>query len=227
MEEEILKAKQLISEAKNVYIILNDLNEPEDAASALALFFSLKKIDKNVNLIAEDIPEKIKFLLPSADFVSLPKNFVLSIPKSAANISQVYYENNGDNLKIHLSLEKGTLKKDDISFYYSEAKPDLIITLNINDFKEHMLKRLNPYGFLLGSPVLNFGNSLTIASLLKSIDENMISKETANCLLAGLIIHTDNFKNDNITADVFELAGLLMKKGADLKNIINNIYGGI
>src|SRR3989338_1213929 len=121
------QAKQLILKAKNISIIPSQTNEPESLTAALALFYTLKELRKNVNLIVEGFPEKIKFLTPSVDFISTPKNFVISIPKNVADVSQIYYEKNEEHLKIHLSTEKGTLKKEQISFYYAEAKPDLVI----------------------------------------------------------------------------------------------------
>jgi nanoRNase/pAp phosphatase (c-di-AMP/oligoRNAs hydrolase) len=229
------EAKKLIGEAKNIYLILDENPEPEAIASTLALFYTLKELGKNVNLIAEDIPENLKFLTPSLDFISYPKNFVLAIPNNIANISQIYYEKNNDALKIHLTLEKGSIKKDDISFYFSETKPDLIITLGIKDYQDQLKNKLNSFGFLLDSPILNIDNGTdnknfgkinliedkSLAEVILSLTEN-INKKTADCLLTGLILHTDNFKK-NITADVFEAAGSLMKNGADLKTIMDNI----
>ena len=48
-------------------------------------------------------------------------------------------------------------------------------------------------------------------------------KETADCLLAGLVIYTNNFKNSKTTAEIFQTAGLLMKNGANIKEITDNI----
>mgnify|MGYP001560333226 CR=1 FL=1 len=239
--------KKIIGEAKNIYLIPSQ--EPEGIVSALALFYTLKELNKNVNLIIEAIPENLKFLAPSLDFISYPKNFVISIPNKIAEISQIYYEKNDNDLKIHLTVEKGSsIKKDNISFYFSESKPDLIITLGIKNYKTHLSDKLNSFGFLLDSPVLNidasaqlstgeqnnenFGkinllsnHSLTEAvfDLIKNINNNIIKKETAECLLSGLVLYTDNFKNSKITADIFETAGYLMKQGAELKQIIDNI----
>ena len=47
--------------------------------------------------------------------------------------------------------------------------------------------------------------------------------EPANCLLAGLVIYTENFKN-KLTAEVFQTASDLMKKGASLEEVVKNIY---
>ncbi|MDO8486120.1 MAG: hypothetical protein Q7S77_00235 [Candidatus Staskawiczbacteria bacterium] len=235
------QTKQLIGEAKNIYIIPSKNNEPESITGALALFYTLKELNKNVNLIIEDLPEKFKFLVPSLDFISHPKNLIISIPRKTADISQVYYEKNDEALKIHLTLDKGNIKKENISFYFSEPKPDLIITLGIQDFKVQLLERLDSFGFLMESPILNIDNikenknfgkvnlikdcsiSEIIIDIIKLINKDFIKKEAADCLLTGLIIHTDNFKNSKTTAEIFQTAGSLMKDGANIKEITANI----
>ncbi len=241
------EAKQLISEAKNICIIPNDNPNGESIPAALALFYTLKELNKNVNLIIEEFPEKFQFLLPSLDYISYPKNFVISIPQKTAEISQVYYEKNEEGLKIHLMVDKGNIKKESLSFYFSESKPDLTITLGIKDFKTELAGKLNSYGFLLDSPILNIDNtslnsvqenqnfgkiniikdsslSEIALGLVKNPHVESIKKQSANCFLAGLVIYTENFGNLKTTQEVFETAGLLMKIGADLKEIKNNIF---
>lgn len=238
--ENIAEAKKLINEASNIYVVCRPTDDPEGIACALALFYTLNDLKKNVNLIIENIPESLKFLTPSVDFISYPKNFVISIPNKLANVSQVYYEKTSDNLKIHLTLENGAVKKDDISFYFSETKPDLIITIGIDNFQSQLTERLNSFGFLLDSAILNIDNKqnnenfgrinivkeASLAEIVFNVINNpevdLIKKETANCLLSGLVIYTENFKS-HITADVFEIASILIKKGADLNNIKENI----
>jgi len=235
---ELQESKNIIAESKNIYLIPSQ--EPEAITSTLALFYTLKELGKNVNLIIDALPENLKFLAPSLDFISYPKNFVISIPNNIAQISQVYYEKNNDALKIHLTLESGNIKKDNISFYFSETKPDLIITVGIEDYAKELSGKLNSFGFLLDSPVLNIDNKQnnkkfgkinligdsslteTTFSLIKNINEDLIKKEPAMCLLSGLVFYTENFKN-RLTAEIFQAAADLMKKGASLKDITNNI----
>jgi len=250
--ENITETKQLISDSKNIYLITSQ--EPEAITSTLALFYTLKDLGKNVNLVIDALPENLKFLAPSLDFISYPKNFVVSIPNSVAQISQIYYEKDSAALKIHLTLEGGNIKKDNISFYFSESKPDLIITVGIKDYQKELSEKLNSFGFLLDSPILNIdtstttsagngqdmptqtgnqkfgkinilsGSSLTetIFSITKDLNGDSLKKEQAVCLLSGLVLYTGNFKN-NITAEVFQAASELIKKGADLKEITSNI----
>jgi len=232
--------KQLVIQTKNIYIIPENKG-PENISCALALFYTLKELGKNVNLVIDTLPDNLKFLIPSLDFVSYPKNFVVSIPNKIAEVSQIYYEKGDEQLKIHLTINKGNIKKEDISFYYAESKPDLVITVGIQNFKDYLSDKLNSFGFLLDSNILNidnrqdnqkFGNinlvtetalAKTTLQVIKSISSQTFKKETATCLLASLIFHTDNFKNQKVTAEIFELAAMLMKEGADLKDITSNI----
>jgi hypothetical protein len=160
--ENFTEFKNLINEAKNIYLIPSQ--EPEAITSTLALFYTLRNFGKNVNLIIETLPENLKFLIPSADFISYPKNFVISVPNTAAKVSQIFYEKNDEALKIHLTLENGIIKKENISFYFSGAKPDLIITLGIKDYSAELAGKLNPFGFLLDSHVLNIDTLISLSA---------------------------------------------------------------
>ncbi|OGZ71017.1 MAG: hypothetical protein A3F47_00540 [Candidatus Staskawiczbacteria bacterium RIFCSPHIGHO2_12_FULL_38_11] len=236
-----IEAKQLISDAKNICIIPFE-HEPESLTAALALFYTLKELGKNVNLITEEFPEKLNFLVPSLDFISSPKNFVISIPRNIADVSQIYYEKNEESLKIHLTVDKGQIKKDNISFYFQEAKPDLVITLGIADMQSQLAGQLNSFGFLLNSPILNIDNSEInkkfgkvniienkslseiVQNIIMSFGENLIKQNTANCLLAGLVIYYENFKSVKTSPEIFQLSGELIKKGANHHQIIENLY---
>jgi len=236
---EFQETKQIIGEAKNIYLIPEE--NLEAISNALALFYTLKEMGKNVNLIIENFPETLNFLTPSLDFISYPKNFVVSIPAKIAGISQIYYEKDDTALKIHLMVENGVIKKDDVDFYFSDEKPDLIITLGIKDYQSQLTGKLNSFGFLLDSPILNIDNNqnnknfgkinlidnFSITEITFDLIKNLsasINKDSANCLLSGLIIQTDNFKNFNITANIFENAGYLMKNGADLNMIKESFH---
>ncbi len=241
--ENLQEAKQLITNSKNIYIITSE--DPEALCSALALFYTLKDLDKNVNLLSDSLPENLQFLSPSLDFISYPKNFVLSIPNNVAKISQIYYEKNDETLKVHLTVGSGNIKKDNIAFYFSEPKPDIIITFGIENYHKYLSEKLNSFGFLLDSTIINIDHSqnnqkfgkinivseASFAEVIFSIIENTSNesipasswkKETADCLLTGLVLYTNNFKN-KVTAEVFDLASNLMKAGADLSKIKNNI----
>jgi phosphoesterase RecJ-like protein len=54
-----------------------------------------------------------------------------------------------------------------------------------------------------------------------------ISKDVANCLMTGLITDTGRFQYSNTDSEVFIIASELMKSGADLTKISENIYGSV
>lgn len=244
--EELLEAKRIISEAKNICLIPSETGGRESIACAMAFFYILKELGKNATLLMDELPERLKFLIPSLDFISLPKNLVISIPSAKAEVSQIYYEKNSDNLKIHLTLNSAVpVKKDDISFYYSQEKPDLTITLGIKDFSLELSRKLNHYGFLLDSPILNIDSGLDkeknkifgkinlvqnsalteiTLDLIKNLDESLIKKEAAECLLTALIISSENFNNTKNSPAIFDIAGFLAGKGAVHQKIIDELY---
>jgi len=242
---EFQESKNLIASSKNICLIPSE--DPEAICSALALFYTLKELGKNVNLIIENIPENLRFLTPSLDFISYPKNFVISIPNTAAGISQISYEKNTESVKIFLTLESGKIKKDDVSFYFSEAKPDMVAALGIKDYSKELQNKLDSFGFLLAAPIINidrepnpeqgvhenkkFGKinliekhslSETVFNLIKNIGNSSAKKEASACLLSGIIVFTENFKK-NLTADIFQTSSELMRAGANLEKITENI----
>ncbi len=237
MNEEI---KNLINQSKNICLIPSE-NEPESLTASLALFYTLRELGKNVNLISEKFPEKLNFLIPPVDFISAPKNFVISIPRSITDISQIYYEKTDESLKIHLTTDKGSLKKENISFYFQESKPDLILTFGIQDFKKYLESKLDSFAFLLGSEIINIDNNesnlrfgqvnvveqkslaqITL-EIIKSFNESLVNKNIANCILAGLIIYYENFKKAT-PSEVFRIASDLVGKGANNQQIVDNLY---
>ncbi len=236
------EAQQTITSAKNIYIVPSQSHEA--IAAALALFYTLREQGKNVNVLLDKIPERLSFLCPSLDFISYPKNFVVSVPNNVASISQIYYEKTDDSLKIHLTVDKGNIKKDNVSFYFQEQKPDLVITVGIQDYSKALSEGLNSFGFLLEAPILNIDNAPTSSTpdgqgnknfgKINIIEEkplgqqtaslsDQMTKEAAQCVLTSLIIYTENFKNF-VTADIFDLASQAMKKGADIKEISKYLY---
>ncbi len=237
MTEEI---KKIITEAKSICLIPSK-KEPESVSAALALFYTLKDLGKNVNVLIDTIPENLQFLIPSLDFISQPQNFVIAVPRSIADVSQIYYEKNEQHLKIHLTLQKGQLKKDHIDFYAEQAKPDLIITLGIANFQQELAGRLDAFAFLLDTPILNidtndantkFGKisiiqptSLTeiTLSLITMLGEQHLTRHNANCLLAGLLMRYENFKSPRTSPETFERAGYLIKRGAEHHVIAEHI----
>lgn len=234
------EVKNLIASSKNICLIPNP-NEPESLTAVLALFYTLKDLGKNVNLICDQFPEKLNFLLPSLDFISQPKNFVISIPRTSANISQIYYEKSEESIRIHLTIDSGQLKKEHIALYASNAKPDVVIAMGIPNFQQELSDKLDSYGYLLDSPIINIDNNaenvkfgqhnivepLSLSELALQITDSLgatTKEQAANCLLAGMVLYYENFANSKTTSATFQTVSDLIKKGAHHSQIIENLH---
>lgn len=235
------EAKNLIDDSQNIYIFPSEERE-ESITSALALFYILKELNKSVNLILDKIPEKLKFLTPSLNYITYPRNFVIYIPKNVAEISQVSYEKDENNFKIFLTTNKGNIKKSDISFCFTESKSDLIITVGLKNLNEIKKPGSFDNNIAANLAVLNIDNqkenqnfgrinlmeadgslSELVFKFIKSINEDLIKKEVATNLLAGIVIASDNFRGKNISSEMLETSAILIKRGASHQEIINNL----
>ncbi len=223
----------LISETKKKFLksqsiwIFPSKNLPDSIPCSLALFYTLKKLSKNVNLFLENFPKKIEFLVPSLDFIDYPSEFIISIKNPDEDISQLCYEKNENNLKLFFNLKRGIIKKKNISFDWTWKKPDLIVTIGI--------KKLNEIGKLPERiqkvPILNIDTqnknekSITeiIIQVIKSIDENLFEENISTCLLTGLILISENFSRSEKLPQIFERVAFLIKKGGSWQKIIKNL----
>lgn len=239
--EDASQAVQLIRDAKNVCIIPAPTNEPDSLSAALALFYTLRELQKNVNLIADHIPQKLQYLVPSLEHVMQPKHFIISIPRSSADVSQIYYEKNEESLKIHLTVDSGRLNKETIALYVEQPKPDLVITFGIQDFQQQLAGNLDPFGYILGATIINIDNQphnkqfgavniisesslcQTALDIINSLGEHLVSKEAATCLLSGIISHHEHFSHSNTSPQALQSAAALMQRGADWQAITQKL----
>ena len=140
------QAKNIIGGAQNILLLPSSNSAGDSLPASLALFFTLKKLGKNVNIAFEEIPEKFRFLLEQNHISD--KDFVISIDTSEKDIAEMRYEKNEKDLKIYLTLNRGDLKKDDISFPRLEENveikkdnlydknPDLLISIGARSLED-------------------------------------------------------------------------------------------
>ncbi|PIR02312.1 MAG: hypothetical protein CO144_01885 [Candidatus Nealsonbacteria bacterium CG_4_9_14_3_um_filter_35_11] len=240
---EFIKIKNIIDEAINI-TILTKINADEDAtAAALALYFSLKNLNKNVNLPAvKKLPPPLFFLLKQLQ----QKTFLISLKK---DVSEIYYKKIQSGINLYLKPKTEQINLEDFSFKnilarefnnFGEASPfpriDTLITLGLQNFQE-VEKFLNgalsqPYPAKILNVDNNFLNqrfgeinlikpysslSQAIAYLLKNLDEKLINKITADCLLAGMVSSAGNFQKPKITQEILPTINWLIKKGGNLQ----------
>lgn len=239
MVENLKKIKKIIEKAQNVSLLPSPDFRKDSFPATLALFYSLKKLNKNVNLLTRDYPKRFSFLIEKEE-VNFPKaDFLISIRQAGTKISQLFYEKRENGLALYLKTNGEDLKKESISIQ-SLGLGDLLITLGIGD-----LKKVEK--FLKGKPkfLINIDNQLDnknygdlnlielsapsfseiVFDLINTIDENLFDEKISNCLLAGIVQGTSNFQDLKVNEQTFQKASLLMERGADFKKTISQLYG--
>lgn len=140
-----------IKKAKNILIAFNKNWDGDSVASALAVFLFLKKLNKNVELIAEEFEEETATALPAGNrikylsflpsYASIKKTLgsarqlIINLNTSAAKAGQVKYVKQEKAIEFIITPQEGTFSIDDVTTRISEYKYDLIIVLDSADLE--------------------------------------------------------------------------------------------
>lgn len=108
------QTEQLYMDWQNILVAPPKNPSAEDLESSLALFYTLKKLGKKVNILIDGLEQNIQPSLSNAEPNSI-KEFVVSIDASDKEITEMRYEKNKNRLDVHLSLKKGEIRDTDIS----------------------------------------------------------------------------------------------------------------
>ena len=245
----LIAIKNIIQKSQVIYIIPKKQVQEDVLGAGLALYYTLKKMNKNVNLCLEEIPEKFQFLFPtfssSPPVLFRPQDFVISIDKQNTEISQIRYEKTNENLNLYLTPSNGFIEEENIIFSAENPKPDLLITLGITNLEDlEKIFKENPLA-LNESTILNIDNQIanenfgeinfiknsnvslaeTVTTILKSLDvDNLFDKNTASWLLNGVIWASQNFQNQMTSSDTLKTASYLTEKGAEHQKIIHHFH---
>ena len=161
------QARNIIERFQNI-LIVPSLSSPGDGlGSALALFFTLKKLGKNANILKQEVPERLSFLTELAN--GHDKDFIISVDTADRNISKMRYEKHGQDLKIYLTLSQGEIKAKDVSFALAPAAEkiefsclnqtaDLIIVLGAGSLEDLGDVFYQNTDFFYERPILNISN---------------------------------------------------------------------
>lgn len=116
--EYLVQAQKLIENSQNIILLPSAEAQGDSFGAAIALFFTLKKLGKNVNLLPDAIPEKFQFLTSHEEPL---KDFIISIDISENEIAKLRYEKNERSLKIYLTPKNSPLQSSHISFLNKET----------------------------------------------------------------------------------------------------------
>jgi len=238
-----------IKKAQNILITFKKTWSGDEVASALALFLFLKKMDKNVEIAAEQFSQdQLYSFLPAYKEINNSldnlRKFIISLDITNTKVSQIKYQQEENKLNFIISPQDGFFTADDIEAHSGGFKYDLIIIVSSPDLESLGKIYDNDTEFFYQVPLINidhksnneeFGQinfieltavatSEILFSLFESFSRELIDENIATCLLAGIIAETRSFKTPNITPHALLTASQLISMGARREEIVNQLY---
>jgi phosphoesterase RecJ-like protein len=238
-----------INKAKNILITFKKTWNGDAVASALAFYLVLKKMDKNVEVIAErfDKAGTYSFLPEFGSIQNTMDNlrkFIVSVDISNAKVGQIKYKIEDDSLNFIISPKEGFFTADDVKTKSGDFKYDLIITIDTPDLESLGSIYDNDTEFFYQVPVINIDHhsnnetygqinqieltaistSEILFNLFNNIFPEKIDEDIATCLLAGIISKTRSYKTQNITPQALSVSSQLVAMGARREEIVNFLY---
>jgi nanoRNase/pAp phosphatase (c-di-AMP/oligoRNAs hydrolase) len=244
--------EKMIGKSEHALILLPERPNNDVYCSGVALghFCDERKISTTLAFIDpyEDV-EQLQFLPKSMrttikHSIAGSRDLILSFNTTYNKIHNVRTEQTDERLNIYITPEKGMVDSRDFSFLPSKFPYDVIITIGASD-KESMGKIYDEIPDIFYEvPIINIDNKSTnehfgqlniintvassvseiVADILKQCQNHVISRECAQCLLAGIISETNSFQNHNTTPHALTLASHLIECGAEQQVIIKNLY---
>jgi phosphoesterase RecJ-like protein len=244
------QSTSLIQTAKRILLLTHQNPDADAIGSILALFLSLKKLKKDVTAICSDgVPAFLQFLPFSSviqkDFAG-SRDFIINLDCSQTSVKRLGYKLEDNILKIVITPENGSFKKENLSVASNSFNFDLIIILDTPD-----LERLgtfydkNPEIFYQ-APTVNIDHHPTntyfgkvnlvdltatstselLIAIIEALEkqDKILDEYIANCLLAGIIGDTSSFQNTNTTPKSLTCAAQLLAAGADQQAIVQHLF---
>ncbi|MBU1130766.1 DHH family phosphoesterase [Patescibacteria group bacterium] len=241
--------KQLIDNSKRILITTSKQFSGDGLASCIALSQFFKKLNKNCGIVIDsfELPQEYKFLSEIEQIkpeVKKLKKYLINLDISQTGIEELAYDIQGDNLRIHLSPQRGVLTPDDLKFQTSEFSFDLIFIVNTPDLESLGSLYDHHRDLFYQIPVVNIDNSASndnyghvnlvditatssaeiIYRLIKDLELEVLDSKIADCLLTGMIVATRSFKTENVTPESLTIASELINLGANRQEIVTRLF---
>jgi len=240
-----LELSEMIKKSETPLILIPEKAEGAALASALALYLTLVKLNKNPAIVCpEEIPEKFSYL-PSVKSITRDINaehfYKILINVGEDNIKELSYEKIDKTLTIYLSTKASNISRESIDVESSKFTHDLIIAIAVLNMEPiRPIFALNKE-FFSQTPIISIGSpfpkqfgainltevvarfvSERMAGLTKGLIGSDWEQKIATLLLSGIIYETNNFQSSKIDHKIFSLTASLMSSGADREEIIKH-----
>ncbi|MEX2012872.1 MAG: hypothetical protein WD967_00540, partial [Candidatus Levyibacteriota bacterium] len=230
--------RDLLERSETVGVVVGKNPSLDIMGAALALYLSLQASGKIVSVasVTEPLVEHSNLVgidKVRANFEGQGGDLIVSFPYKEGEIDKVSYtlEDGALNIVVKPGELGLSFTEQDVVFRRKGEYPGLIFTIGvpkisdlssifgINELKDSMIvnidTRVDNQGF--GDVVVITSGSSSISEEIAKLITSLgfeIDLDVAQNLLSGISKATDNFQSPKTTPAAFEMAGLLMQRGA-------------
>ncbi|MBP6881951.1 MAG: hypothetical protein KBC15_00160 [Candidatus Levybacteria bacterium] len=230
--------RDLIARSNRVAIVVSANPSVDQMAGALAISLSMNAQGKKTYVISPTAA-----LVEHSSLVGIDRvkgadeggngDLVVSFPYREGEIDKVSYTIEGDALNIVVKAgEKGlTFQESDVQFKRGADKPDMIISVGVGSisqlssmFSEEILNAVTLLNIDNVSTNEGYGNVVLVSAKFSSLSEQVadlllnlemeLDVDVSQNLMIGLTDATNNFQDPKTSYLAFEIASILIKRGA-------------
>lgn len=243
MDQEIQKAKDLITKSEHIALLLPERPDIDCYAAAEAIARAAAQSHKHVGFLPSIAADAVK--APDACTAVLNprrliREFIIGIATNAIPVAQLRYEKHDGRIDIILSPQSSPIREDSFSFREGKILCDSIIALNVADIETLPALADTDPAFFTETPIIAVGNSPdqkpygevniisspsvplseSAAGILSALAPaspsagTLPDADTATLLLAGIIAHTHAFRAP-LEPGTHTAAARLLERGAD------------
>lgn len=232
------RVAEFLGKSQNIGIVTPKDPSMDEMASALSLYLSLSDTGKNVAIATPSEPLVEVSTLVGIDKVKTKLNYqagdlVVSFPYKEGEIEKVSYTLEDGALNIQVKAGEAGLSFDerDVKFIRPQAAPELLFAVGADkvtdlgqlfdpqDLKDTTVINIdnNPQNSGFGDIVLVYPKASSISEIVADFifSEGLnMDQDISQNLLWGISSATRNFQDPGTTGLAFEMAGVLMRNGA-------------
>ncbi len=245
-ESSYSQIQELLDRSETVGVVVGKNPSVDEMGAALALYLSLQSIGKKVSVASVTEPNVALSSLVGIDkvkdsFEAQGGDLIVSFPYREGEIDKVSYTLEEGSLNIVVKPGELGLNftESDVVFKRKGDYPGIIFTVGVPRISD--LSSVFDIAALKDTLIINIDNkaenqgygdlaiihpesssvSEQVAKIINSLGIQL-DMDIAQNLLSGILSATNNFQTPNTTAMAFEMAGMLMAKGAVRKNMSND-----
>lgn len=237
-DQALQQFRELIANNDRITIAVGRNPNVDTMGAALALYLSLSQQGKTVSVVCPTDPIVAISSLVGIDKVKRSfeddgNTLVVSFPYTGKNIEKASYteENGYLNIIVKAGEDGLSFTERDVKFRKEGGAPTVLIvvgTPRLSDlgelFNPETLKNTTIVNIDNKQDNQNFGDIMLLNQTASSASEHVaqlfvslqypMDTDIAQNLFSGISVATDNFQKPTTTPQAFELAGVLLRKGA-------------